>query len=274
MTSWPDTIVLIHGPWMKPIAWERWADRYQARGFTVLTPEYPEMSSGVVSECREEASKVSGLGVDDILDHLSTVIENLPTPPIIMGHSIGGTLAQLLIGNGLGAAGVSIAGGPVRGMGGLPLSKLRSILPILNDFSIMHQEIALTIQDFRDIFANCLEKRASQWVYDRYVAPTPARIIFQSGLAPYVPHAATAFDFYNNDRAPLFFISGEQDQIFPAVVQRRNYEMNAMHSTAIAAYAIFDGRDHFIFGEPGWESIADTALAWSLAPRAGTLQVN
>ena len=129
----------------------------------------------------------------------------------------------------------------------------------------------LTPKQFHYAFTNTLDEEAAQAAYDRYQAPTPAKVLFQGGFAAVTPHASTTFNFADDDRAPLLFISGGSDHILPPVIQRHNYEKNAKHSTTIAAHKVFPGRDHFTCGEPGWEAAADFALDWALAPVAGEL---
>ena len=273
MASAPDTIVLIHGLWMTPLAWEHWAARYEERGFTVLTPGYPGIEPGEagVAALRQNASAIAGVGIREVMDHLTGIVEKLDTPPIIMGHSFGGTFAQLLVGAGLGAAGVSIDGAEVKGVNTMPLSELRSVLPVLKDPANVHRAVPLTPKQFHYAFTNTLDEDSSQQAYDRYAVPTPARILFQGGLAAVTPRAATTFDFADDERAPLLFVSGGSDHILPPAVQARNYEKNVKHSTAITAHTVFEGRDHFTCGEPGWEAVADFALDWALSPRAGVL---
>lgn len=273
MPTAPDTIVLIHGLWMTPLAWEHWAARYEERGFTVLTPGYPGIEPGEagVKALRKDASGIAGVGVREVMDHLTRVIGGLDTPPIIMGHSFGGTFAQLLVGAGLGAAGVSIDGAAVKGVNAMPISELRSVLPVLKDPANARRAVPLTPKQFHYAFTNTLDEDASRQAYDRYAVPTPARILFQGGLAAVTPHAATTFDFTDGDRAPLLFVSGGSDHILPPVVQRQNYEKNANHSAAVTAHTVFEGRDHFTCGAPGWEAVADFALDWALNPRAGVL---
>jgi pimeloyl-ACP methyl ester carboxylesterase len=273
MTAAPDTIVLIHGLWMTPLAWEHWVPRYEARGFTVLTPGYPGIGPGEagVAALREDASAIGDVGVREVMDSLTELIETLDQPPIVMGHSFGGTFAQLAVGAGLAAAGVSIDGAAVKGINVMPLSEVRSVLPVLKDPLNLHRAVPLTPKQFHYAFTNTLDEAASQAAYDRYAVPTPARILFQGGFAAATPHASTTFDFADDDRSPLLFISGGSDHILPVPVQGHNYDKNAKHSTAITAHTTFPGRDHYTCGEPGWEAVADFALDWALAPRAGVL---
>jgi pimeloyl-ACP methyl ester carboxylesterase len=153
----------------------------------------------------------------------------------------------------------------------MPFSEFRSVLPVLKDPANLHRAVPLTAKQFHYAFTNTLDEKASQRAYERYAAPTPARILFQGGFAAVTPHAVTTFDFSDDDRAPLLFVSGGSDHILPPAVQRQNYEKNAKYSTAVTAHTVFEGRDHFTCGEPGWEAVADFALDWALNPRAGVL---
>ena len=267
------TVVLIHGLWMTPLAWEHWVERYETRGFTVLTPGYPGIGQGDagLQALRANPDAVAGVGVREILAYRPDYISKLDTAPVIMGHSFGGTFAQLLVGSGLGTAGVSIDGAGVKGVSAMPLSEVRSVLPVLDNPANLNKASTLTRKQFRYAFTNAQDEEVAQVAYDRYSAPTPAKVLFQGGFAAITPHAATTFDFADDDRAPLLFISGGSDHILPPVVQRQNYEKNARHSAAIAAHKVFPGRDHYTCGEPGWEAIADFALDWALNPIAGEL---
>jgi len=267
------TVVLIHGLWMTPLAWEHWVDRYEARGCTVLTPGYPGIGQDEAGlrALRADPELVAGIGVREVMDYLTEYIGKLDARPVIMGHSFGGTFAQLLVGSGLGSAGVSIDGAGVKGIKALPFSEPRSIFPVPKNTANSKRTIALTPEQFHYAFTNTLTEEASRQAYDRYAAPAPGRILFQGSLADFTHDAATTYDFANDDRAPLLFISGGSDQILPPVVQRENYEKNVKHSTAITAYKVFDGRDHFTCGEPRWEAVADFALDWAFTPIPGLL---
>ena len=267
----PNTVVLIHGLWMTPLAWEHWVSRYEERGFTVITPGYPGIEPGVagVEALRADASGIADVGVREVMDHLSEIIMALDEPPIIMGHSFGGTFAQLLAGIGLGAAAVSIDGAAVKGVRSTPLSEVKSTFPILSNPANRHKAVPLTPEQFHYSFTNTLTEEESQAAYDRYAVPTPARILFQGGFANVTPDATTTYDFSNDDRAPLLFIAGGSDHILPPSVQHENFERNVKHSAAITAYKLFPGRDHYTCGEAGWEQVADFALDWALAPVSG-----
>jgi pimeloyl-ACP methyl ester carboxylesterase len=268
-----ETVVLIHGLWMTPLAWEDWVARYSARGFRVLTPGYPGVAGGTagVAALRQDPSRLADLGVRDVMDHLVDVVGELPNPPILMGHSFGGTFVQLLLDAGYGRAGVSVDGAAVKGVKALPFSEIRATFPVLKNPANLHHAVPITPKQFHYAFTNTLTEEESQVAYDRYSVPVPARILFQGGLANVTHGAATTYNFANDDRAPLLFIAGGDDHILPPAVQHENYTKNAKHSTAITAYKLFPGRDHFTCGAPGWEKVADFALNWALAPTAGEI---
>jgi pimeloyl-ACP methyl ester carboxylesterase len=256
---------------MTPLAWEHWTTHYEAKGFTVLTPGYPGIGPGTagVAALREDPAILAHVGIPDIIEYLTKIITALDAPSIIMGHSFGGLFAQLLVGNGLGSAGVSIDGAGAKGVKSTPLSELRSSFPVLKNPANRHKGVPLTPKEFHYAFTNTLTEEQSRAAYDRYAVPAPGLAVFQGGLANFTPHAATTFDFSNDDRAPLLFISGGSDHILPPSIQREGYEKNTKHSTAIAAHKVFPGRDHYTCGEDGWEAVADFALEWALNPQPG-----
>jgi len=264
----PDTIVLIHGLWMTPLSWERWVDRYTSRGYRVLAPGWPGVE-GDVDELRRDPDRVAGLGVTEIVDHYDGVIRGLGRPPIIMGHSFGGLFAQILLDRGLGAAGVAIDPAPVKGILLLPFSSLRVAFPALRNPFNYHKAAALTPEQFHYAFGNNLSEEDSAKVYERYAVPGPDHVLFQASLANFNPHAATAVDFRKDDRAPLLLIAGGKDHIAPASVTEANFKLYR-HAKAVTDYKEFPERSHYTLGEPGWEEVADYALAWAVEHAAAS----
>ena len=268
-----DTVVLIHGLWMTPLCWEHWVSRYEQRGLKVIAPGYPGVEPGTtgVEALRQDPSPLANLGVREVFDHLAEIVGALETKPIIMGHSFGGTIVQLLLDAGLGSTGVSIDGAAVKGVQALPFSEIKATFPVLHNPANVHRSVPITEKEFHYAFTNNLTEEESRVVYDRYAVPVSGRMLFQGGFANFTPHAATTYNFANNERAPLLFIAGGNDHILPPAVQQENYEKNVKHSDAITAFRLFNGRSHYTCGENGWEDVADFALDWALAPRPGTL---
>src|ERR1044072_8535547 len=103
-----DTIVLVHGLWVTPRSWEQFRGHYEAKGFTVIAPPYPGFEVEVEA-LNADPSPIEDLGTEEIAHHYETIIRALPRPPIIIGHSMGGGLTQILLDRGLATAGVALS---------------------------------------------------------------------------------------------------------------------------------------------------------------------
>jgi pimeloyl-ACP methyl ester carboxylesterase len=179
-----------------------------------------------------------------------------------MGHSFGGLITQILLDRGLGVAGVAIDSAPVKGILLLPFSSIRSAWPALSNPFNYNKAGALTAEQFHYAFGNLLSEAESNAAYERYAVPGPDHLLFQASLANFNPHAATAVDFHNDDRAPLLLIAGGKDHVAPAAVTEANYRLYR-GSKAVTDYKEFPDRSHFTIGEKGWEEVADYALDWA-----------
>jgi pimeloyl-ACP methyl ester carboxylesterase len=258
------TIVLIHGLFVTPLSWEHWIQRYSAEGYDVIAPAWPGMD-GDIEQLRADTTAFEDLGVAEVVDHYDRIIRALDVPPIIMGHSFGGVVTQLLLDRGLGATGVAIDTGPVRGIFALPLSELRVGSVALRNPANRHRAVELSPEQFHYAFTNTLSDEDSLKAYERYAVPGPGRPLFQASLANFNPHAATRVDFHNDERAPLLLIAGGKDHTAPAAVSRANAKLQSK-SKAITAFKEFPERPHFTLGVAGWEAVADYALQWALNP--------
>jgi len=254
-------IVLIHGLWMTPLSWENWVERYTSEGYPVIARSWPGME-GDIEELRRNPSAIATVGVTDVVDHYEAIIRGLDTPPIIMGHSFGGLVTQILLDRGLGAAGVAIAPAPVKGILLLPFSTLKVSFPALSNPAHNHQAEALTPEQFHYAFTNTLSEEKSLEVYNRYAVPGPDHVLFQAAFANFNPHAATAVNFQNDTRAPLLLIAGGRDHVVPVSVVKANYELYRK-SKAVTDFKEYPERTHYTLGQAGWEEVADDALAWA-----------
>ncbi len=258
----PDTIVLVHGLWVTPRSWEQFRGHYEAKGFKVIAPAYPGFEVEVEA-LNADPSPIEDLGTEEIAHHYETVIRALPRPPIIIGHSMGGGLTQILLDRGLGTAGVAISSVPVKGVKFLPPKTIRGTFPVLRNPANRHKAVPFTFEQWHEYFANGLSDEAAPAAYERYHIPAPGRVVFEGATATFNPHAPNKVDFDKEDRAPLLFISGGEDNLMPPSVQRST----ARHyNTGLVTRRQYDDRSHFICGEPGWEEIADYALEWALNP--------
>jgi pimeloyl-ACP methyl ester carboxylesterase len=261
-----ETIVLIHGLWMTALSWEHWVERYEDRGLNVIARSWPGMD-GDIDELRRDPAGIEHLGIEEIVDYYAGIIGELDRPPIIMGHSFGGAFTQILLDRGLGAAGVAIDSGPVKGLLALPASTLKTGFPVLKNPANNHRAVPLTPEEFHYAFTNTLSDDESLAVYERYAVPGPGRVLFQGAFANFNPHSPAAVDFKNSSRAPLLFIAGGEDHVAPASLNEANLK-HYRHSDAITELKEFPGRSHYTLGQEGWEEVADYALDWVLSHAA------
>lgn len=255
------TIVLIHGLWVTPRSWENFKRRYEARGYRVLAPAWP----GVIGEpaaLRRDASSLHGVGIAEVVAHYEKIIRALPEPPIIIGHSFGGLITQLLLDRGLGSAGVAIDSVPPKGIYVLPFSTYEALTPaLLNPFNAKRTYLHPFARWWR-VFANTLSETEARVAYEAQVIPASGRAIFQAALSNVTPGSLATVDFANPRRAPLLVIGGEKDVIMPAALSRK---IHARHSASPAPtdYVEFPARSHYLIAEKGWEEVADHALTWA-----------
>ena len=262
--SAPDTIVLVHGFWVTPLSWEKWVERYEAKGYRVLTPTYPGFEVGIEA-LREDPSPIEALTFPAVVEHIGGIIDGLEEPPIIVGHSAGGVLTQILLDRGHGAAGVAIDSVPAEGVKVVPISQIRSLFPILKNPANRHRAVGLTPEQWHYAFANTLSREDSDAAHERYHIPASGRLVWVGATANFTPgHQEAYVDFRNEDRAPLLFIAGSEDNIMPPAVNQSNAK-HYRHTSSITDYKEFEGRSHYsvIAGE-GWEEVADYALEWAV----------
>jgi pimeloyl-ACP methyl ester carboxylesterase len=259
----PDTIVLIHGFWVTPRSWEHWIERYEQAGYRVIAPAYPGFEVEVEA-LNADTSPIAALTVPAVVEHLEAVVGELESPPILIGHSAGGTFVQLLLDHGFGAAGVAINSAPTEGVRVTPPSQIKSLFPALKNPANRHRAVGFTPKQWHYVFTNTFSEDESQALYERYHVPASGAILWGIVLANLEPgHQATWVDYKNDNRAPLLFISGGEDHLMPPSVQRSN----AKHykSNTITEVKEYEGRAHLLPAQEGWEEVADYALEWALA---------
>jgi pimeloyl-ACP methyl ester carboxylesterase len=260
----PDTIVLVHGFWVTPRSWEGWKARYEARGHRVLTPGYPGFEVEVEA-LNADPTPIAELTLPQIMAHLEAVVGALPKPPILIGHSAGGTLVQLLLDRGYGAVGVVLNSAPTEGVRVLPLSQLRSTFVAFKNPANRHRAVPLTHEQWHYAFTNTFPEEESRRLYERYAIPASGRILWSSVLANFMPGPQdAAVDYANDDRAPLLFVSGGEDHLMPPSVQRSNVEHYRSPHT-VTEHEEYPGFAHLLPAQEGWEAIADHVLDWAVA---------
>ncbi len=258
-TRTPYRIVLIHGLWMTPRSWEHWKERYESRGHEVITPPWPGLD-GEVEALRADPTPLARLDLKTVIDSYERIVRGLDSPPIVMGHSTGGSVVQVLLNRGCGAAGVGIAPATVKGVYDLPLSTLRATRAVLANPRNRGKATPIDKKQFHYNFANTLSRQESDALWERYAVPAANNVLFDLALGNFKRDAATKVDFEKPDRAPYLAIAGGKDHVVPAKAAMHNTEK---YKTGTVAFMSFPNRPHFP-GVPGWEDVADYALDWAV----------
>jgi pimeloyl-ACP methyl ester carboxylesterase len=203
------------------------------------------------------------LTIPAVVEHLEGIVGGLDKPPILMGHSAGGLFTQILLDHGHGAAGVAIDSAPAEGVRATPVSQIRSLFPVLRNPANRHRAVGFTKEQFHYAFCNTLSREESDKVYERYHIPAPGSFVWAGPLANFTPgHQDVYVNFRNEDRAPLLFISGGEDNLMPPAVNQSNAK-HYRHSNTVTEYKEFPERSHYTLGQDGWEEVADYALEWA-----------
>ena len=253
-------VVFVHGLWLLPDSWQRWAEVFEEAGYIALMPDWPGDPASV-AEANANPDAMAGNTLGQVADHLSAVISQLERKPAVIGHSFGGLLAQILAGRGQSAVTVAIDPAPFRGVLPLPLSALKASWPVLGNPANRNRAVPLSEEQFRYAFANAVSEDEARQLYRDYAVPAAGALLFQAATANLNPWTQAQVDTLNQERGPLLVVSGEKDHTVPWAIANASYrqqQVNPGH-TEIVEIA---GRGHSLVIDSGWREVADTALAF------------
>ena len=253
-------LLLIHGAWLSSQSWANFSDYFERRGFAVSAPEWPR-KDGDVAELRGATDEIVGLGLTEIVDHYVGQIKALDEPPVLIGHSFGGLIVELLLDRGLGRAGVALSPAPPKGILVLPFSSLKAAAPALAHPSRWHGTVPLTLEEFTYGFVNTFTPEAAADAYERYAVPETGQIFFEAGFANFHLNPPTEVHFKRDDRAPLLIVGAEKDNTVPASLAKKQLSKYEK-SSAQTDYIEFEGRPHLMMAAEGWEEIAEAIDSW------------
>jgi non-heme chloroperoxidase len=253
-------VVFIHGLWLLPSSWDRWAEVFGDAGYTPLTPGWPD-DPDTVEEANAHPEVFAHKTVGQVADHFDQVIGRLTTKPIVIGHSFGGLLAQIVAGRGRAAVSVAIDPAPFRGVLPLPISALKSSRPVLGNPANRNRAVPLTYEQFRFGFANAVSEDEARELYDTYAVPASGAPLFQAATANLNPWTEAKVNSKNPDRGPLLIISGEKDNTVPWAIANASYKKQKRNPSTTEIVEI-PNRGHALTIDSGWRDVADTALAF------------
>jgi non-heme chloroperoxidase len=253
-------VVFVHGLWLLPSSWNRWAALFDQAGYPAVIPGWPD-DPETVDEAKAHPEVFAHKSVGQVADHYAQVIARLHKKPAIVGHSFGGLLVQMLAGRGLSAAAVAIDPAPFRGVLPLPISALKSAWPVLGNPSNYQRAIPLTYEQFRFGFANAVSEDEARQLYAEFAVPASGVPLFQAATANLNPWTEVKVDTENPERGPLLIVSGEKDNTVPWAIADASYKQQKRNDGVTEIIEI-PNRGHALVSDSGWREVADTALAF------------
>ncbi|WP_338704178.1 alpha/beta hydrolase (plasmid) [Streptomyces sp. Q6] len=250
-------VVFIHGAWLHALSWESWAERFASRGFLAFTPGWPG-EAFTVGEMRKSSDRLTDIGLDLLTDHYAKIVGSFDVAPVIIGHSVGGLIAQHLIGANIGQAAVAIAPAPVND---IAVSAPQTGLWHPGQSDDTDPTVSLSSDQFHRLFANTVTADESARLYERYVVPTPRRLLADLGCGDSARSPRAVADVGNAGRGPLLLISGQEDLLVPDAATRAAYKQYG-DSMAVTDLKQFADRAHSLTIDNGWRFVADYVLGW------------
>jgi pimeloyl-ACP methyl ester carboxylesterase len=245
-------IVFIHGMFQNPKSWDHWVSFFENTGFDCEAPAWP-FHEGEPADLRAKIPPGRGkLSLRDLHEHYRAILAG-QAEPVVIGHSLGGLLAQKLLADGLVRAAVGIASVAPNRMLALDWGFLRNSASITNPFA-GDDPFLMTRELFHQNFANTMERAASDAAWQAFAVHESRQVLRdvmgeEGEIDLELPHN------------PLLLVGAEKDEIIPASLVRRNahaYKDERSHHE----YKEFTGRGHWICGEPGWEEVAVSVSNW------------
>ncbi len=250
------TVLFIHGAWLTAKIWEPWREHYEALGYRTLAPSWPLMDRPIEALRAAPLPELGQMTLGKIVDHYAKIIDGLDKKPILIGHSYGGLIVQMLLDRGYGVAGVSIDPGPAAGIMAGPKAFLAA-LPVFLAWRGWSRALTMSFKGFAKNFANTLSLDAQKEAYDAQIVPAPGRIYYQSVLG-----FGAGVNWKKADRAPLLLVSATEDRTVEHGMVRQNVKKYAK-SSARTDLKIVEGKSHYLIAESGWEALADDVLQWA-----------
>jgi pimeloyl-ACP methyl ester carboxylesterase len=251
-------VVFIHGLWLLPSSWDRWAAFFEEAGYVALTPGWPD-DPETVEAARAKPEAFAHKTIGQVANHFGVIIGKLEKKPVVIGHSFGGLLAQIIAGRGLATATVAIDPAPFRGVLPLPISALKSARPVLGNPANRNRAVPLTYDQFRYAFANAVSEDEAKELYAQFAVPASATALFQAAAANLNPWTEAKVDTENPERGPLLIISAEKNHAVPWAIAHAAYQRQN-HNASITDILQMPGRGHSLTIDSGWREVAAVAL--------------
>jgi non-heme chloroperoxidase len=254
-------VVFVHGLWLLPSSWEAWATLFEEAGYVALMPGWPD-DPETVADAKANPEVFARKGIGEIADYEEAIIQRLDRKPVVIGHSFGGLMTEILAGRGLAAASVAISPAPFRGVLPLPISSVRAASPALRNPANWNRAVPLTYEQFRYSFANVVGEDEAKELYLGYSVPGSGEALFQAAAANLNPWSEAKVDTKNPARGPMLIIAADSDHTVPWAISNASYKREK-HNPGVTEIVQMEKRGHSLTIDKGWREVAETALAFA-----------
>ncbi len=251
----PATVVFITGAFIHHSCWNEWRTYFEQKGFKTIAPPWPHKdASPEILRNSHPNAEIASNRLALLTDHYEKIIRQLPEKPVLIGHSIGGLIVQILLQRGVGSSGVAIHSVPPQGVFTFKLSFLKAGWGPLGFFTSARRSFLMSFEQWKYAFTNGMDYDAQKGSYYKYAIPESKLIVRDT-----ITRAAKVK--FSSPRAPLLLTSGTADNTIPASLNYANYKKYRKNNS-ITDYKVFEGRNHFVLGQPTWREDADYILEW------------
>jgi len=250
------TIVFVTGAFVTHKGWEPWQKFFEGKGYKTLAPPWPH-KDGSADELRKRQPNdvaLATLTLQEVIDSYANIIKALPGKPIVIGHSLGGLMTQIIVNHDLAAAGIAIHPVPPLGVFPYEFTFLKAGWKSLGLFTSLKKTYLMSFKDWQYAFVNGMPLDEQQKAYEENTIPE-SKTVARGGLT-----SAAKVDFAK-EHAPLLITSGDQDTIIPAHLNMRNFKAYKKNSSVLD-YKEFKGRNHFVVGQKTWKEDAEYIAEW------------
>ncbi|RYY59454.1 MAG: alpha/beta fold hydrolase [Chitinophagaceae bacterium] len=248
-------IVFITGAFVHHSCWDDWRTFFQDRGYDSIAPPWPNKdASPETLRNRHPDAAIASTRLHLLIDHFEGIVRKLPVKPVLVGHSIGGLIVQILLQRGLGSCGVAIHPVPPQGIFTLSTSFLRSGWGALGFFTSTRKTYLMSFSAWQYAFTNGMDCDSQKEAYYKYAIPE-SKLVVRDTIS-----SAAKINF-ENPHAPLLITSGSTDHSIPASLNYSNYR-KYRKSNSVTDYREFEGRNHFVLGQPSWREDAGFIHDW------------
>ncbi|HZG23088.1 MAG TPA: alpha/beta hydrolase [Chitinophagaceae bacterium] len=236
-------IVFVTGAFVSHTCWDEWINYFTNQGYNCIAPPWP-FKDAPAAELRSrhpDNRELAALTLTALTDHYVDIVKGFQEKPIVIGHSLGGLVTQIIVNRDLAAAGVAVHSVPPLGVFPYEFSFLKAGWKALGLFTSARKTYLMSFPDWQYAFVNGMSLALQKAAYEKYTIPE-SKTVARGGLT-----SAAKVDFAK-PHAPLLFTAGSMDRLIPAHLNLRNFRKYT-NRNSVTDYKEFEGRNHHVLGQ-------------------------